>query len=42
MLPQYLKVSPQDLGKGTSVKVRILGDMAPIGLDMAGVLRHGS
>ncbi len=34
MLPQYLKVSAQDLGKGTPVKVRILGDMLSVGLDL--------
>jgi glucosamine-6-phosphate deaminase len=37
-LPDYLKISAGDLGKGTPVKVRILGDMASIGRDMAGAM----
>ena len=39
MYPEYLKVTTADLGKGTPVKVRILGDMASIGLDMAELLK---
>jgi glucosamine-6-phosphate deaminase len=39
MYPEYLKVTTADLGKGTPVKVRILGDMASIGLDLAEVLK---
>jgi len=39
MYPEYLKVAAADLGKGTPVKVRILSDMASIGLDMAGMLK---
>lgn len=35
MLPKYLTVPAADLGKGTSVKVRVLTDMASIGLDLA-------
>ena len=34
-LPDYLKISADDLGKGTPVKVRILGNMASIGRDVA-------
>jgi glucosamine-6-phosphate deaminase len=40
MLPEHLKVSAADLGKGTSVKVRILGDMASIGRDLAATLKQ--
>jgi glucosamine-6-phosphate deaminase len=39
MLPEYLKVSAQDLGKGTPVKVRILGDMLSIAQDLAETLK---
>jgi len=39
MLPDYLKVPAADLGKGTPVKVRILGDMASIGHAVAGDMR---
>jgi len=39
MLPEYLSVAAADLGKGTPVKVRILGDMASIGLDLAEMLK---
>ena len=39
MYPEYLKVTTADLGKCTPVKVRILGDMASIGLDLAEVLK---
>ncbi|MBI5396046.1 MAG: glucosamine-6-phosphate isomerase [Verrucomicrobia bacterium] len=34
-LPNYLNVSAADLGKGTPVKVRVLGDMTSIGCDVA-------
>lgn len=34
-MPDYLTVSADDLGRGTPVKVRILGDMASMGQDMA-------
>jgi len=39
MLPDYLNVSAADLGKGTPVKVRILGDMASIGRAVAEDMR---
>jgi glucosamine-6-phosphate deaminase len=39
MFPDYLTVSAQDLGKGTPVKVRILGDMMSIGRDIAATLK---
>ena len=39
-LPEYLNVSAADLGKGTPVKVRVLGDMASIGLDVAEAMRR--
>ncbi len=39
MFPEYLMVSAADLGKGTPVKVRILGDMASIGRDLAEAVR---
>ena len=35
MLPNYLNISATDLGHGTPVKVRILGDKAAIGHDLA-------
>ncbi len=35
MFPQYLSVPAQELGRGTSVKVRILGDMLSLGRDLA-------
>jgi len=35
MLPSYLNVTAKDLGKGTPVKVRILGDMMSLGRDLA-------
>lgn len=38
--PDYLKVSADDLGKGTSVKVRVLSDMASVGHDMAEAIRR--
>lgn len=34
-LPDYLSVSALDLGRGMPVKVRVLGDMASVGRDMA-------
>lgn len=34
-MPDYLTVSAADLGRGTPVKVRVLGDMASVGHDMA-------
>ena len=37
-LPDYLKVTAADLGRDTPVKVRILGDMASVGQDMAKAL----
>jgi glucosamine-6-phosphate deaminase len=37
-LPDYLKVTAADLGRGTPVKVRILSDMASVGQDMAEAL----
>ena len=39
MFPEYLSVTAADLGKGTPVRVRILGDMAAIGLDLAEAMR---
>ena len=39
MLPEYLKVAASDLGKGTPVKVRILGDMLSIAQDLAEALK---
>ncbi len=35
MLPDYLNIPAADLGKGTPVKVRVLGDMAALGHDLA-------
>jgi len=35
MFPSYLSVSTEDLGKGTPVKVRVLGDMLSLGQDLA-------
>ena len=40
LLPDYLKVAAADLGKGTPVKVRVLGDLASIGRDVAEVMRQ--
>ena len=37
-MPAYLDVSPQRLGEGTPVRVRVLGDMASIARDMAEVM----
>jgi glucosamine-6-phosphate deaminase len=39
MFPGYLTVSAEDLGKGTPVKVRVLGDMMSLGADLAEALR---
>ena len=39
MFPEYLKVAAADLGKGTPVKVRILGDMLSIAQDLAETLK---
>jgi glucosamine-6-phosphate deaminase len=39
MLPEYLSVPPESLGSGTSVKVRILGDMQSVGQDLALTLK---
>ena len=39
MFPEYLRVTAADLGKGTPVKVRILGDMMSIALDLAEMLK---
>jgi glucosamine-6-phosphate deaminase len=35
MFPSYLAIPAQNLGTGTPVKVRILGDMMSLGLDLA-------
>lgn len=35
LFPEYLQVASEDLGRGHSVKVRILGDMASIAQDLA-------
>jgi glucosamine-6-phosphate deaminase len=37
-MPAYLDVSPQRLGVGTPVRVRVLGDMASVARDMAEVM----
>jgi glucosamine-6-phosphate deaminase len=37
-MPPYLDVPPEQLGRGTPVKVRVLGDMASVGRDMAEVM----
>src|SRR5688500_745165 len=34
-MPAYLDVEPDQLGRGTPVKVRVLGDMASVAQDMA-------
>jgi glucosamine-6-phosphate deaminase len=39
MFPDYLKVAAADLGKGTPVKVRILGDLLSLALDLAQALK---
>ncbi|MEA2710693.1 MAG: glucosamine-6-phosphate deaminase [Phycisphaerales bacterium] len=38
VMPAYLDVSPQRLGEGTPVRVRIVGDMAAVARDMADVM----
>lgn len=40
LFPDYLKVLAGDLGKGTPVQVRVLGDMASIGRDVAEAMRQ--
>jgi glucosamine-6-phosphate deaminase len=35
LIPDYLKICPEDLGKGQSVKVRIVGSAASLANDMA-------
>ena len=40
LLPDYLKVLAADLGKGTPVKVRVLGDIASIGRDVAEAMQQ--
>ena len=40
LFPEYLKVAAADLGRGTPVKVRVLGDMASIGRDVAEAMRQ--
>src|SRR5829696_8992654 len=37
-LPAYLDVPPEQLGHGTSVKVRIIGDVAAVAQDMASAM----
>ena len=39
MFPPYLTIPAQDLGKGTPVQVRILGDMSSLGRDLAEALK---
>jgi glucosamine-6-phosphate deaminase len=39
MFPDYLTIAAEDLGKGTPVKVRALGDLMSLGTDLAQVLR---
>jgi glucosamine-6-phosphate deaminase len=39
MFPEYLTVAAEELGKGTPVKVRVLGDLMSLGADLAEVLR---
>lgn len=40
MFPSYLTLSAQELGKGTPVKVSVLGDMMSLGRDLALDLRN--
>jgi glucosamine-6-phosphate deaminase len=40
LLPDYLAIPADKLGQGTSVRVRILGDMAAIGRDLAAAMLH--
>ena len=37
-MPSYLDVDPDQLGRGTPVTVRVLGDMASVAQDMAGAM----
>ncbi len=37
-MPEYLCVPPDQLGRGTNVRVRVLGDMASIARDLAAVM----
>ena len=39
MVPSYLNIPAADLGKGTPVKVRVLGDMASIAQDVAEAMK---
>lgn len=39
MIPDYLRISAADLGNGTLVKVRVVGDMASIARDMAEAIK---
>ncbi len=39
MFPPYLTVRAEDLGRGTPVKVRVLGDMMSLGRDLAEALK---
>jgi glucosamine-6-phosphate deaminase len=38
MMPDYLSVQPDQLGRGTNVRVRVLGDMESIARDLAEVM----
>src|SRR4051794_28264591 len=38
LMPDYLAVQPDQLGRGTNVRVRVLGDMASIARDLAQVM----
>ncbi|MBI5774536.1 MAG: glucosamine-6-phosphate isomerase [Verrucomicrobia bacterium] len=40
LFPDYLKIPAAELGQGTPVKVRVLGDMASIARDVAGAMRE--
>jgi glucosamine-6-phosphate deaminase len=40
LFPHYLEIPAADLAKGTSVKVRVLGDMASIARDVAEAMRE--
>ncbi len=40
LFPDYLSIPAAELGKGTPVKVRILGDMASIACDLAEAMRE--
>jgi hypothetical protein len=39
MLPAYLNIPAEELGRGTPVKVRVLGDMASIARDLAEAMK---